>query len=59
MAYIHGYGIAIEAMIHHMLYLHKTHVSYNKKQEQFGIKSKKKKLNYAMYTILYALKLKK
>jgi hypothetical protein len=36
MDYIHGYGIAIEAMIHHMLYLHKTHVSYNKRQEKYG-----------------------
>ena len=54
MDYIHSYGISIESMICHMLYLQKTHVIYNKKQEQYGIKSKNKKLNYAMlcYAIL-------
>ena len=60
MAYIHGYGIAIVAMIHHILYLHKTHVIYNKKQEQYGIKSKEEetKLWYAMLYYMH-LKLKK
>ena len=48
MAYVNYYYNAIGAMIYHILYLHKTHVSYNKKQDQYGKMSKKKKLNYVM-----------
>jgi hypothetical protein len=56
MAYIHCYYIAIGAMIHYMLHLHKTHVSYNKRQEQYGINPRKgTKLCYAM---LYYMQLK-
>jgi hypothetical protein len=58
MVYIHGYGISIESMICHMLYLQNTHVIYHKKQEQYGIKSKYKKLNYAMLYYMH-LKFKK
>jgi hypothetical protein len=35
MAYIYCYYIAIVVMIHYLLHLHKTHVSNNKKQEQW------------------------
>ena len=58
MAYIHFYHIAISTMIRYMFHLHKTHVSYNKRQEQYGKKSKKKELNYAMLYYIH-LKLKK
>jgi hypothetical protein len=50
------------AMIHYLLHLHKTHVSNNKKQEQWKEMEKiqEKELCYTMlyYAILYAIEIK-
>jgi hypothetical protein len=44
---------AIGTMIYYMLHLHKTHVSYNKIQRQYGINPRRED-----YAILYAFEIK-
>jgi len=53
MDYIHCYYIAIGAMIYYILHLHKTHVSYKKRQRQYGVNPRKED-----YAILYAFEIK-